>query len=132
MNYSVLRKIGSASLVVGLTFAVPAYAEKHVGAKTMGMGEKSELGTKQISGLMNDMSSEMKNMSGMMESGDINPDARKKMSSQMKQMGGMMNNMSGILSKDMAMDTGAQKKIGEMSKQMDRMRKDMPASPVKK
>ena len=130
MNNSVLRKIGSAFLVVGLTFAVPAYANKHGGTKTMGMGEKGELGTKQISGLMNDMSSEMKNMSGMMESGDMSPDTRKKLASQMKQMGGMMNNMSGMLSKDMATDAGAQKKIGEMSKQMDHMRKDMP-SPAK-
>ena len=96
----------------------------------MGMGEKGEIGTKQISGLMNDMSSEMKNMSGMMESGDMSPDTRKKLSNQMKQMGGMMNNMSGMLSKDMATDAGAQKKIGEMSKQMDHMRKDMP-SPAK-
>ena len=130
MNHSVLRKIGSAFLVVGLTFAVPAYANQHGGAKTMGMGEKGEIGTKQISGLMNDMSSEMKNMSGMMESGDMSPDTRKKLSNQMKQMGGMMNNMSGMLSKDMATDAGAQKKIGEMSKQMDHMRKDMP-SPAK-
>lgn len=130
MNHSVLRKIGSAFLVVGLTFAVPAYANQHDGAKTMGMGEKGEIGTKQISGLMNDMSSEMKNMSGMMESGDMSPDTRKKLSNQMKQMGGMMNNMSSMLSKDMATDAGAQKKIGEMSKQMDHMRKDMP-SPAK-
>ena len=132
MNHSIFRNIGTAFLVVGLTFAVPAYANKHDGAKPMGMGEKGELGTKQLSGVMNEMSTEMKNMSGMMGKGDMNPDARKKMSSQMKEMGGMMNDMSGMLSKDMAMDAGAQKKIGEMSKQMDHMRKDMAASAAKK
>ncbi len=82
-----------------------------------------EPGTQQMSGMMNDMSSEMKKMSGMMEGGNMSPDSMKKMSTQIKKMGDMMNN------KDMAMTSGTQKqKMEQMRKQMDQMRKDMSAS----
>ena len=38
-----------------------------------------------------------------------------------------MNNMSGMMNKDMAMDAGTQKKMGQMRKQMDQMRKGATA-----
>ena len=132
MKHSVLRKVGALLLITGTAFALPAYAEKHGGPDAMGMGEKGAPGAEQISGLMNDMSSEMKDMSGMIESGNMDPATMKKMSSQMKQMGDMMSHMSGMMHKDMAMDPGTQKKMGQMRKQMDQMRKDMPASPMQK
>lgn len=121
MKHSVLGKVVALLLITGTAFALPAYAEKY-GRPDMGMGES---GAQQMSGMMNDMSSEMKDMSGMIEGGSMNPDAMKKMSSQMKQMGGMMNNMSGMTGKGMTMDAG-------MQKTMSQMRKDMPASPAMK
>lgn len=130
MKQSVLRKVGSAFLIIGLTVAIPAYAEKH-GMGAMGMGEKAESNPQQMSGMMHDMSGEMMEMSGMMERGTMNPDAMKKMSGQMKQMGGMMNDMSGMMGKETMMDADMQKKMGQMRKQMEQMRKDMPASPAK-
>jgi hypothetical protein len=140
MKQTVLRKVGSAFLIIGLAFALPAYAEKHGGPDAMGMSEKGAMnmgekdgpGAQQMSGMMRDMSSQMKDMSDMMEGGNMSQDMTKKMSSQMKKMGGMMNNMSGMMHKDMAMDAGMQKKMGQMRKQMDQMHKDMPAAPAKK
>lgn len=125
MKHSVLGKVGVLLLITGTAFAIPAYAETHIGSGTMSMGEKGEPSTQQMSGLMNDMSSEMKNMSGMIGSGSMNPDMMKKMSGRMKQMSGMMNNMSGMMGKNMAMDAG-------MKKQMKQMHKDMKASPAMK
>jgi uncharacterized membrane protein YdfJ with MMPL/SSD domain len=139
MKHSVLNKVGSAFLIIGLACALPAYAEMQGGHEAMGMAGKGEPGTQQMSGMMNDMSDTMKNMSGMMGGGSMSPDMMKKMSSQMKQMGRMMNNMSGMMKKmsgmknmDMTMDAGMQKKMGQMRKQMDQMHKDMPASPALK
>jgi hypothetical protein len=70
MKQTVLRKVGSAFLIIGLAAALPAYAEKHGGADTMGgmemgkkgqpdamgMGKKGEPGAQQMSGMMSDMS----------------------------------------------------------------------------
>lgn len=122
MKHSVLGKVGTLLLITGIAFAVPVYAEKQAGPGAMSMGED---GAQQISALMKDMSSQMKNMSGMIESGSMTPDSMKNMSSRMKQMGGIMNNMSGMMNKNMAMDAG-------MQKQMEQMRKDMTASPAMK
>ena len=132
MKNSVIGKVGALLLITGTAFALPAYAANHTGPGAMGMSEKGESGAKQMSGMINDMSSEMKDMSGMIESGGMSPDTMKKMSTQMKQMSGMMKDMSGMMSKDMAMDGGKQKKMDQMRKQMDQMRKDMPASPMQK
>ncbi|NDP49183.1 MAG: hypothetical protein GZ085_12510 [Sulfuriferula multivorans] len=91
---------------------------------------------------MHDMSGEMMEMSGMMEKGDLNPDAMKKMSKQTKQMGSMMENMSSMMGKGAMTDAGQnkqmdqmrkqidqmRKQIDQMRKQIDQMRKDMPAS----
>ena len=125
MKHSVLKKVGSAFLIIGLACALPAYAEMQGGHDAMGMGEKSESGAQHMSEMMRDMSNEMKNMSDMLGGGSMNPDMMKKMSSHMKQMGGMMNNMSGMMNKDMTMNAGMQKKMGQMHK-------DMPASPAQK
>ena len=40
MKHTVLKKVGSALLISGLTFALPSYAEKHGGADGMGTGKK--------------------------------------------------------------------------------------------
>lgn len=125
MKYSIIGKVGTLLLVTGIAFAAPAIAEKQAGQGTMNMGSHGEPGAQQMSGLMNDMSSEMKNMSGTIESSSMNTAAMKKMSIRMKQMSGMMNNMSGMMGKNIAMDTG-------MQKQMDQMRKDMSDSPAMK
>ena len=125
MKNTVLSKVGSAFLIIGLTFALPAYAEKYGGESTMGMGEK---GSQQMSGMMHEISSEMNDMSSMMGKGGIKPDAMKKMSSQMKQMGDMMENMSRIVGRGTMMDTNTQKQMDQIRKQMDQMRKNMPAS----
>lgn len=142
MKHSVLNKVGSAFLIIGLACTLPAYAEMQSGHEAMGMAGKGEPGAQQMSGMMNGMSDEMKNMSGMMAGGSLNPDTMKKMSSQMKKMGGMMNNMSGMMKKmsgmknmDMTMDASMQKEMGRMRKQMEQMEqmhKDMPASPAQK
>ncbi|MHB1322111.1 MAG: hypothetical protein ACYCY0_11210 [Acidithiobacillus ferrivorans] len=135
MKYSVLGKVGALLLIAGTAFVVPAYAESHTGqGRHEGsemMGGKGEAGAQQMSELMNEMSSVMKDMSGMIESGSLSPATMKKMSSQMKQMGGMMNHMSGMMHKGMTMNAGTQKEMGQMRKQIEHMRKDMPASPAK-
>jgi Asp-tRNA(Asn)/Glu-tRNA(Gln) amidotransferase C subunit len=64
-------------------------------------------------------------MSGMMDKGDMNPDAMKEMAKQTKQMGSMMENMSGMMGKGAMIDAS-------QHKQMNQMRKDMPASPEMK
>ena len=66
MKHTVLRKVGSAFLITGLTFALPAYAEKQGGTGAMGMSEKGTPDAQQMSGMMHDMSGEMKQMGGMM------------------------------------------------------------------
>src|ERR1039457_741195 len=132
MKHSVLKKVGSAFLIIGLACALPAYAEMQGGHDAMGMAGKGESGAQHMSEMMSDMSNMMKDMSSMMGGGSMNPDMMKKMSSQMKQMGSMMNNMSGMMNKDMKMDAGMQKKMGQMRKQMDQMHKDMPASPAQR
>jgi hypothetical protein len=131
MKHSVLNKVGSAFLIIGLAFALPAYAEMQ--------GGRWESGERHMSEMMRDMSIETKNMSDMMGSGSMNPDTRKKMSSQMKQMGGMMKDMSGMMNKDGTIDAGMRKKMElmhkqmeQMHKQMEQLHKDMPASPVQK
>jgi hypothetical protein len=131
MKYSVLKKVGSAFLIIGLACALPAYAEMHDG--------RWESGEQHMSEMMRDMSIETKNMSDMMGSGSMNPDMRKKMSSQMKHMGSMMKDMSGMMNKGGTMNAGMQKKMDQMRKQMDQMHeqmvqmhKDMPASPAQK
>ncbi len=125
MKNSGLGKVGALLLITGIAFAARAYIEKHTGPGAMSMGEKCEHSARKMAGLMNDMSSEMKKMSGMIDSDSMNPDTMKKMSSRMKKMGSMMNDMSGMMDKNMAMDAG-------MQKQMDQMRKDMMASPAMK
>jgi hypothetical protein len=139
MKHSVLNKVGSAFLIIGLACALPAYAEMQGGHEAMDMAGKGEPGAQQMSGMMNDMLDEMKIMSDMMGGGSMNSDTMKKMSSQMKHMGSMMNNMSGMMKKmsgmknmDMMMDAGMQKKMGQMRKQMEQMHKDMPESPAQK
>ena len=125
MKNTILRKVGSALLIAGITFAIPACAQTHGGTRAMGMSEKSATDTQQMSGMMHDMSGEMMTMSGMMGKGDMSPDAMKKMASQMKQMGSMMENMSGMMGKGAMMDAG-------QHKQMDQMHKNMHAAPAKK
>lgn len=139
MKHSVLKKVGSAFLIIGLACALPAYAEMQGGHDATGIPEKWESGERHMSEMMRDMSIETKNMSDMMGSGSMNPDLRKKMSSQMKHMGSMMKDMSGMMNKDMTMNAGMQKKMEQMRKQMEQMHKqmeqmnkDMPASPVQK
>jgi hypothetical protein len=129
MKHTILKKVGSALLITGFTFALPAYAEKPGGTGAMGMGGMGTTEAQQMSGMMHDMSGEMMEMSGMMDKGDMNPDAMKKMSKQAKQMGSMMENMSGMMGKGAMMDAGQSKQMDQMRKQMDQMRKDMPASP---
>ena len=131
MNHTVLRKVGSAFLIVGLAFVLPAYAQTHGGMGAMDMGEKGTTDAKQMSGMMHDMSGEMNEMSGMMGNGKMSPDAMKKMSGQMKQMCGMMENMSGMIGKGGMMDADQHKQMDQMRKQMEQMRKDMPAAPAK-
>jgi hypothetical protein len=87
MKHTILRKVGSALLITGLTFALPAYAEKQGGTGTMGMGEKGTTDAQQMSGMMHDMSGEMMKMSGMMGKGAM-MDA-----GQHKQMGQMRKDM---------------------------------------
>ena len=134
MKHTILRKIGSALLITGLTFALPVYAEMPGGTGAMGMGEKNTTDVQQMSRMMHDMSGGMNEMSGMMNKGDMNPDAMKKMSNNMKQMGSMMENMSGMMGKgaDAMMDAGQRKQMGQMHEQMEQMRKDMPAAAAKK
>ena len=104
MKQSVLVKMGALMLITGSAFAVPAYAANptphghdHGGGASSNMKAPSnmnapsdiksgmgESGTQQMSGMMNDMSSEMKDMSGMMEGGPMTPDTMKMVSSQMK------------------------------------------------
>ena len=132
MKHAILRNVGSAFLIGGLAFALPAYAEKHGGPDAMGMGGKGTPSSQQMSGMMHDMSGELKEMSGMMDKGGMNPDAMKNMSSQMKQMADMMENMSGMMGKGTMNDADRHKQMDQMRKQMDQMRKDMPAAPAKK
>lgn len=160
MKNSVSGSLGALLLVTCTAFALPAYAvnasrqgqmesgmsgmsegtpkpvdgySSQTQSSTGGMhGDKGGPGVHQMSGLMNDMASEMKNMAGMIQSGNMSPDMMKKMSSQMKQMGAMMNHMSGMMHKGMKMNAGTQKKMGQMHKQMEHMRKDMPASSMQK
>ncbi len=132
MKYAILRKIGSALLITGLTFALPTHAEMPGGTSAMGMGEKGTADAQQMSGMMHDMSGEMMKMSGMMDKGDMNPDAMRKMAKQTKQMGSMMENMSGMMGKGAMMDPGQRKQMGQMRKQMDQMRNNMPDSPEMK
>lgn len=68
MKHSVLGKAGRLLLITGIAFAAPVYAETHTGSGAMSMGEKGESGAQQMSGLMNDISSEVKNMSSRMSS----------------------------------------------------------------
>ena len=132
MKHTVLRKIGSALLVVGLSLVLPAYAETHGGADTIGMGEKGEPDGQLTAGMMRDMSHKLNEMSGTMQKGGMSPDAMKKMASQMKQLSGMMENMSGMVDKDAMMDANKRKQMDQMRNQMDQMRKDVPAAPLKK
>ena len=111
MKNTVMRKIGSAFLIFGLTFALPVYADKQGGTDAMGMGEKGTSGSQQMSGMMHDMSGEMKEMSAIMGKGGTNPDVMKKMSDQMKQMGDMMENMSGMVGKNTMMDANTQNQM---------------------
>ena len=145
MKKSALVKVGAFLLFTGSAFAVPVYAANstshghdHGGMAPSDMKAASdtkngmgESGPQQMSGMMDDMSSNMKDMSGMMGGGNMSPDTMKKMSAQMMKMGGMMKNMSGMMnSKDMATTSSMQKqKMEQMRKQMDGMRKDMRASP---
>ena len=134
MKHAILRNVGSAFLIGGLAFALPVYAAEHGAPGTMD-GKGGVMGAseaQQMSGMMHDMSHEMKEISGMMNKGDMNPDAMKKTSSQMKQMGGMMENMSGMMGKGTMNDADRHKQMDQMRKQMDDMRKNMPAAPAKK
>ena len=144
MKKSVLVKVAAFFLVTGSAFAVPVYAANstshghdHGGMAPSDMKAASdtkngmgESGPQQMSGMMDDMSSKMKDMSGMMGGGNMSPETMKKMSTQMMKMGDMMKNMSGMMNnKDMAMTSGTQnQKMEQMRKQMDQMRKDMPAT----
>jgi hypothetical protein len=139
MKHSVLKKVGSEFLIIGLAFALPAYAEMQDGRDATGIPDKWESREQHMSEMMRDMSIETKNMSDMMGSGSMNLDMKKKMSSQMKHMGSMMKDMSGMMNKDGTMDAGMQKKMElmhkqmeQMHKQMEQLHKDMPASPVQK
>lgn len=144
MKKSALVKVGAFLFFTGSAFAVPVYAANstshghdHGGMAPSDMKAASDpkngmgdSGPQQMSGMMDDMSSNMKDMSGMMGGGNMSPDTMKKMSTQMMKMGDMMKNMSGMMNnKDMAMTSGPQKqKMEQMRKQMDQMRKDMPAA----
>jgi hypothetical protein len=46
MQHATMKKISSAVLISGLTFALPAFAQPQGGAGTMGMGEKGEPGAR--------------------------------------------------------------------------------------
>ena len=74
MKHSVLKKVGSAFLIIGLACALPAFAEMQGGHEAMGMGDKGEPGAQHMSGMMSDMTNMMKDMSGMMGGGSMNPD----------------------------------------------------------
>ena len=142
MKHSAIGKMGALLLITGAAFAVPSYAANtttepmvksahehdHKHDATAMPGNKNEAGARQMSGVMMGMSTEMKDMSGMVEHGNMSPATMKKMSTQMKQMGDMMHNMSDMMHKNMKMDAGMQKKVGEMQKQMEKMNKDMPAT----
>ena len=132
MQHTTMKKISSAVLIIGLSYALPAFAQQQGGAGTMGMGEKGEPDGQPLAGMMRDMSHEMNEMSGAMAKGGMSPEAMKKMSQQMKQLSGMMENMSGMTSKDAMMNADKQKQMEQMRKQMDQMRKDVPAVPAKK
>lgn len=124
MEYSVLGRVGALLLIAGAACAVPAYAENESESIIL----TSESNAQQMSKLISHISSEMEDMSGIIEKGSTNPDIMKKMSRQMKQMSSMMNSMSEMLNKYMAMDAGTQKQMGQMRKQMDQMSRDIPDS----
>lgn len=87
-------KVGAFALISGITFALPAYAEKPVMMGEAGMSDASEYSVPQMSGLMSDMSSEMKDMSGMMDKDTaMNPEMQKKMAQMSKQMEQMRGDM---------------------------------------
>ena len=132
MQHATMKKITSAVLISGLTFALPAFAQPQGGAGTMGMGEKGEPDGQQTAGMLRDMAHEMNEMSGAMAKGGMSPQAMKKMSQEMKQLSGMMENMSGMTSKDAMINADKQKQMEQMRKQMDQMRKNVAVVPAKK
>ncbi len=130
MKHTVLRNVGSALLITGITFALPAYAEMHGGTDTMGMGKKPATAMtdneKQMQ--MGKMQEAMLRMHEQMHKimDAKNPQEREQlMQEHMKMMQDHMSMMQGMMGKGAMMDAG-------QHKQMDQMRKDMPAAPAEK
>jgi hypothetical protein len=128
MKHTILRKVGSALLITGLSFVLPAYAQTHGGTGETDMHEKGTTDMQPMSAMMHDMSGEMMEMSSIMDKGNMNPGAMKKISNQMKEMGSMMENMSAMMDKGTMMDADQHKQMEQMHKHMEQMRKDMPAA----
>ncbi len=130
MKQVIFRKMGSALLIAGITFALPVYAQMHGGTDAMGMGKKPATAMtdseKQMHmGKMQDAMLRMhEQMHKIMDA--KNPQEREKlMQEHTKMMQDHMDMMQGMMGDRAMMDP-------DHHKQMDQMHKDMPAAPAKK
>ena len=130
MKHTILKKAGSALLIGGLIFALPAYAQMHGGTDAMGMGKKPATAMtdseKQMQ--MDKMQEAMLRMHEQMHKimDAKNPQEREKlMQEHTKMMQDHMHMMQGMMGKGAMMDA-------DKDKQMDQMHKNMPAAPAKK
>jgi hypothetical protein len=117
-------KFGAGLLMVGLMIALPAMAQ--MGGGMMDGRKGDGPGMQQMSGMMHDMADQMMGMSGDMGKGGMGAAQQKQMGERMRTMATMMDQMSGMMGKGMMMDTGMQRQMDDMRKQMDAMMKQAP------
>src|SRR3990167_424165 len=110
-------KKGTLTLMMAVWLALPVYAVHAEQGMMQGQNAAKPMG------LMQDMSTQMADMSKTMSTGTMPADAMKKMGDQMKQMSEMMGKMSGMMGSCPMSNTDSQMKMDEMHKQMGEMMK---------
>lgn len=122
MKHTISKTVGSVLLIAGFAFALPACAESQAGSGAMDMGTKPATAMTdsekqmQMGKMQESMLKMHEQMHKIMDA--KNPQEREQL------MQEHMNMMQGMMGKRAMMDTG-------QHKQMDQMRKNMPAAPAK-
>ena len=116
-------KITTSAMAVflGMFLSTPAIAESSLRATTQ---DGVNLHHQKLYQMMKDMTQEMSAMTEQMSRGEFTPEQRKQMSRRMAFMSTMMRRMSGLEGRPaMTHEPGWQKRMDEMQKQMDDMKR---------
>ena len=108
-------------LCLGMLTAVSVKAQPTAGtARQPGVNEHHQ----RMGDMMKDMSQEMNNMTELMSRGDLTPEQRKHMSVRMERMSKLMHRMSGLQDRPSMKGPESQKRLEQMRRQMDEMKRD--------